>query len=240
MKILGIDIETGSSFDTPKEETTVTEIGLVLWETEKNTPLEIVNILVDEEREIHPEASEYTGIDEDMIADHGIFGLDACRVLVSMAEKAERIVAHNGNQFDKPVLEGLLKRFSYSNTSESWRANWIDTQSDIDYPSNMRSRSLIYLAASHGFVNPFPHRAVTDVLTMLQILSKYQIDTIIGNADSPRVRIVAQVSYDGRQKAKDSGFYWDGENKEWFREMRKNQVDKFSRELKFQTRIIEL
>jgi len=57
MKILGSDIETVSSLDTPKEETTVTEIGLVLWETEKNTPLEIVNILVDEEREIHPEAS---------------------------------------------------------------------------------------------------------------------------------------------------------------------------------------
>jgi len=98
-----------------------------------------------------------------MIADHGIFGLDACRVLVSMAEKAERIVAHNGNKFDKTVLEDLQKQFSYSNTSESWTANWTDTQRDIDYPLNMRSRSLCYLAAYHVFVYPFSKRAVEEL-----------------------------------------------------------------------------
>ena len=38
MKILGIDIETGAKFDTPKEENFITEIGAVLWDTDLGCP----------------------------------------------------------------------------------------------------------------------------------------------------------------------------------------------------------
>jgi len=240
MKILGVDIETGSSFDTSKDKTIVTEIGAVLWETDTNTPLEIENLLVNEEQGVHSQASEYTGINNDMIMNHGLIPSEAISRLHSLLIKADRVVGHNGNQFDKPILNHFITRQKMDVTSPAWERNWIDTQTDIDYPSTMRSRSLIYLAACHGFVNPFAHRAVTDVLTMLQVLSKYDINTIIDNADSPRVKVLAQVSYDGRQKAKDAGFYWNGDEKVWFREMRKNQLASFLNPLNFQTKVIDL
>lgn len=82
----------------------------------------------------------------------------------------------------------------------------------------------------------------TDVLTMLQVLSGYDIKTIIENADSPRAKVLARVSYDGRQKAKDAGFYWNGDEKVWFREMRKNQLQEFLKPLNFttKTKVIDL
>lgn len=240
MKVLGIDIETGSSFDSSKDTTIVTEIGAVLWETNGNTPLEMENILINEGKGVHEQASEYTGITKSMIEQHGTTPEVASSKLFGLVQKADRIVAHNGNQFDKPILNHFFKRYGFGEMSGAWENNWIDTQSDVDYPSTMRSRSLIYLAACHGFVNPFAHRAVTDVLTMLQVLSKYDVHTVIDNADSPRVKVLAQVSYEGRQKAKDAGFYWDGDNKQWFREMRKNQLEKFTKDINLILKVIDL
>jgi len=43
---------------------------------------------------------------------------------------------------------------------------------------------------------------------------------------------MAMVSYDDRQKAKDAGFRWDGEQRRWLRKMRDTQV----RELAFGVR----
>jgi len=43
---------------------------------------------------------------------------------------------------------------------------------------------------------------------------------------------MALVSYEDRQKAKDAGFRWDGEQRRWLRKMREYQVS----ELKFDVR----
>ena len=49
----------------------------------------------------------------------------------------------------------------------------------------IKTRSLPYLAADHGFLNPFPHRALFDVMTMIQIAGMYDINEILKYADSP-------------------------------------------------------
>lgn len=240
MKILGIDIETGSSFDRPKEETVITEIGAVLWDTDLNCPVAMESFFVDEGKGVELEAAQYTGITTDMIEENGITPEEAIERISQLLSKTDRFCAHNGNEFDKPVILGFLKRstnFYSSIASALNERNWIDTQTDIDYPSNMRSRSLIYLSACHGFVNPFQHRAVTDTLSMLRILSQYDINKVIENADSQRVRVVAQVPFDQKDKAKDAGFYWDSQNKVWFRQMRLNQTDSFCEKLDFKTKV---
>lgn len=238
MKVLGIDIETGSKFTTPKDKTLVTEIGAVLWDTDSNLPVAMENFFVNEGEEVHEEASSYTGITTEMIQQYGINGDLAGSKLFGLAQKADRVCAHNGNEFDKPVLDAFFLRHKFGPMPGIWNEkNWIDTQSDIDYPSTMRSRNLIYLSACHGFVNPFQHRAITDTLSMMRILSQYDINEVVANADSQKVRVVAQVPYHQKLKAKDAGFYWDGENKVWFRQMRLNQTDAFTDKLDFPTKV---
>lgn len=239
MKVLGLDIETGSHFKEVKEKTIVTEIGLVLWETETKTPLEMINMIVNEGVDVDPEATAYTGITQNTVIEHGIKPSTAISIMCSIIEKAERIVAHNGNEFDRPILTHFATRYGF-NLPSTWEKNWIDTQSDIDYPSHMRSRNLIYLAACHGFVNPFSHRAVTDVLSMLRVMSNYDVNQLVANADSPKKRVIALVSFDDRQLAKDAGFYFDGEKKVWFRQMRQNQVESFIKDLPFKTVVKDL
>lgn len=241
MKILGIDIETGSSFNTPKEKTIVTEIGAVLWDTELGCPVAMESMFVNEGEGVHLEAAEYTGISTDMIEEFGVSPDTASKVIYNLVQKADRICGHNGNKFDKPVLDGMFKRYMFGPMPGVWSSkNWIDTQTDIDYPSTMRSRNLIYLSACHGFVNPFQHRAVTDSLSMLRILGCYDISKVIENADSPKVRVLANVSFEQKHKAKDAGFYWDSDRKVWFRKMRKNQVEQFLKTIKFPFKVVEL
>ena len=91
---------------------------------------------------------------------------------------------------------------------------------DIPYPSVIRTRSLTALCAEHGFLNPFPHRALFDVAAMFKLLSNYDINRIVEIAKTPIIWIRARVSYDARQKAKDEKFMWDPNNKFWVRQVR--------------------
>ena len=88
---------------------------------------------------------------------------------------------------------------------------WIDTCTDVPYPPSVGSRTLRYLAADHLFINPFPHRAIFDVMTMLTVLSHYNVEEIAVLAKSPVIHVQAKVGYDEREKAKARGYMWEGQ-----------------------------
>jgi DNA polymerase-3 subunit epsilon len=231
MRLLGIDIETGD-FDT--ENTFITEVAAVLWDTEIGQPVKIFSALIDEEKEISKEAEEYTGISNFMRQTYGI-PLEAVEPnLKQLAVQSEYLVAHNGLVFDKPIVERKFKSLvGYK---------WIDTLIDIEYPNNCKSKNLTYLQAFHGFVNPFPHRAVADVLTMFKILNQYSFPRILAVANSPEIEIVARFEYPHRMhpqhaqlmeifnktkdKVKEAGFKWYPEEKRWKLKTKKCIADK--------------
>lgn len=215
MKILGIDLETT---DLDIENCEITELGAVLWDTEAKMPLEIINHLCYTERKISDEAREINGIDDKILISHGKpIDEEVIHDFVDLAEKSQAIVAHNATLFDRPILERIYERVMEQPLGSYL---WIDTRTDIPFPKKIRSRNLTTLAAEHGFLNPFPHRAVTDVLTMLKIMSHYPIGEIIERAKSPTIKIKAVVSYDDRQRAKDYGFYWDPDKKIWHKALK--------------------
>jgi len=45
------------------------------------------------------------------------------------------------------------------------------------------------------------------------------LEEMITQASRPKAMFVAMVSYDDRQLAKDAGFKWDGQSKQWTRKM---------------------
>jgi DNA polymerase III subunit epsilon len=85
----------------------------------------------------------------------------------------------------------------------------IDTLTDIPFASEPDSRKLKYLAGDHGFLNPFAHRAVFDVLTMLKVLSHYPIDKVLEYAKAPMITIRAVVDFNNKDKAKARRFSWE-------------------------------
>jgi DNA polymerase-3 subunit epsilon len=114
---------------------------------------------------------------------------------------------------------------------------WIDTLSDIDYPPHCGSRKLTYLAADHGFINPFAHRAVFDVLTMMRVLDQYPITEIIETMNQPTYIIQAVVSFQDKELARERFFRWNGVKRMWLRSMKKNKWE--AEEFPFDTNVID-
>lgn len=227
MILVGLDLETDGLEMTNR----ITEIGVVLWDTEAKRPLKIFNQLVnDPEVNITPEIQRINGItSEDLIA----YGLAPEKVFKAVSNffttfGVHAVVAHNGNDFDRPMLKANMARFGIALPER----NWIDTTMDIDYPPSITTRKLTHLAAEHGFLNPFAHRAVFDVLTMLHILSRYDIEEVFSNSRSPSITLTATAVLppwrdEGKSNAevKAHGFRWNADAKTWTKKVRKNRYE---------------
>ncbi len=243
MLLLGIDLETGGEFNSTSASNFIIEIGMVLWDTDFSQPVEIFSVLLDNERPVSAEASEYTGITDALLKRHGSKpDIRVIHPVKDLMEKADYIVAHNGRDFDRPLLEAFFGQRSHKMPVKPW----IDTLYDVDYPRNCTSRNLTYLAGFHGILNSFPHRAVTDVLTMLTVLSRYDIDEVVANASLPRLVVKAEVSFNDREKAKAKRFSWESPGKgggkypkSWVRIIREDQLDALKQECDFPIQILE-
>lgn len=217
MLVLGLDLET-TGLDPAKDE--IIEVGAVVWDTDRKSPVKIYSELVHATVPISPEITKITGITNEDVATWGVSPQEALINLEALAGKCSHLVAHNGLEFDKHFLDRCLKDFPDIQLG----LPWIDTMTDLPYPEDLKTRKLSYVAAEHGFLNPFAHRSLFDVLTMMKVFSAYPLDQILELTQSPMLRVVAQVSYADRDKAKGMGFRWDPNRKEWYSGLREAQV----------------
>lgn len=210
--IAGLDLET-TGLD--KETDYVTEIGAVLWHTEKNAPVKFFNKLIKIPIPVPEFIVKLTGIDDDLLEKHGELAGNVWTEFEEFIKPADYLCAHNA-PFDAGFIKRILPNLD---------KKWIDSSVDIEYPDSIQTRKLIHLAAEHGFVNPFAHRAVTDVLTMMQLLSKYDWNKTIESANTPSVTMRAMVPFEQNQKAKTAGYRWDGNRKFWVKNVKENKVN---------------
>ncbi len=234
MLILGMDLETtGLSMELDK----ITELGAVLWDTDRKKPVRIYSTFVwhKEKPPITKEIEDLTGITEEDLALYGISFYDAYQQFDLMVQQADYIVAHNGAMFDKPMLEAHCSGYDLPLPVKPW----LDTSKDIPYPEKITTRRLSYLATEHNFLNPFPHRAVFDVLTMLKVLSCYSIEDVISYSQMKDITLQAEVSYALKDLAKEKGFYWQAEKKMWLKTVKQDRVAKFLEQCKFRVNIYE-
>lgn len=229
--ILGIDFETTGK-DTSKDE--IIEIGAVLWDCTKGTPVKVLSELLCCENiwqnatATKEKIEQITGIAYEHLEQYGIPPIDGLEKLSAMMRTPNlmAVVAHNGNEFDKPLLLNVAKRRGV----EIPEVKWIDTMIDIPYGSHVQTRKLSYLAAEHGFVNPFAHRAIFDVLTMLKVLQQYDIEWVFKLSQEPSVTLVANTTppwEDGgasNEEAKSRGYRFQSETKRWIKLVKESQV----------------
>lgn len=229
MRVLGIDLET-TGLDVSKDRPI--ELGICLWETNSNQP--IVS------RGFYLWEATYPPVAAEALKTHGIqletlheFG-EHPREVLSWLEgfitrhRVDALCAHNGNGYDKPLLLNEIKRHGIE-TPNLQSLHWIDTS--VDFPEYGKSRSLLYLSAEAGFLNPFPHRAQFDVLSMLKLLSRHNTEEIVKNGKIPKVTLRGRLApgeqdFDKKKDwLKSRRYMWDGVNKFWIKDFKETEVD---------------
>jgi DNA polymerase-3 subunit epsilon len=214
----------------------VTEIGMVLWCTELNAPIKLFGTLVDpgSYAKWEPGAEKINGLTPEVCSKFGMEDEKALKYVLSWYGSADVACAHNGNNFDKPLFETWAARYGLDAQKSKL---WIDTRADIERPPR-DSHRLGYMAADHGFLNPFPHRAMFDVMTMLAVLTardiskappKYDLDMIQEIAKSPLRIVKALVSFDTNHLAKARGYhavYENGKFQRWELEVKEINLER--------------
>ena len=188
----------------------VTEVGLVVWDTTLRAPIKLFGAVVDPGPTAiwEPGVEKINNLTPTICTNYGMADDKALKYVLSWYGSADVACAHNGNVFDRPVLDTWAAKYGLDSQKSKI---WIDTKCDIEI-SPRDSTRLVYMAADNGFLNPFPHRAMFDVMTMLKILDKQDIDKVMEMAASPTVTVKALVSFDNNQLAKNRGFH-----SEWYR-----------------------
>lgn len=208
---LGIDFETtGLNRETDR----ITEIGVVLWEAQERVILSCLSTFVwdDSYPEYTKEALALMDCSLANLKKHSMTPGEAFNILLPLVQKADFLVGHNAKNFDKLMFEAELSR---QRKVLKDPMHWIDSSVDVPYPDKIATRKLVHLAAEHKFLNPYAHRAVTDVLTMLTIMSQYDPNLIARLSVEEDMLCIANVSYDDRDKAKERGYRWNGSCKRW-------------------------
>lgn len=199
--MLGIDVET-TGLDPDKHS--ICEVGAALYDTEAQRLVKQTCYLIDLPIGItwDEEAMTVTHLSPELCTKYGHDEDKSLRQLLSLMNSADVIFAHNGNLCDKVFIQAWCKKFEYEMPDKLW----VDTMTDIKWPREY-SKRLGYLAAEHGFLNPFPHNALADVLTTLLLIQRYPLEDILERAKSPTVHLKAVVSFDGKEAAKERGYY---------------------------------
>lgn len=228
---LGYDIET-TGLDVKADR--VTEVGLVLWDAYKKKTIFAASKLI-RNRIISKEIEQLTSIDQGMIDEFGEEAADVFNFVSVCFKKADYIISHNGNIYDKPMTINEFER-----SKIDWPSTpWIDTTTDVPFDPKITTRSLKYLASEKDFVNPFPHRALFDVLTMLKIVSYFDPDVIRDHSLAKTLLIKALVTRENKELAKARGYRWNPDKVSWYKTIKEFNYEKEALEAPFKVLLIE-
>ncbi len=214
MILLGLDMET-TGLDVVKDRPI--EIGAILYSTGQKRSLESAGFLVKTDVQISKFITDLTGITNSATQKFGYESLDALETVIDMAKQADAIVGQNVLRFDKRMVESWAARHGKVFPEKLW----IDTRTDLP---GVESKSLSYMAADHGFLNLFPHGALTDVQTCLKIVSMYDIDVVVARAKESVVILKAHVSYENNALAKARKYGWYPAAKIWYKVVKQSDV----------------
>ena len=232
MFFLGIDLET-TGLDPLSSE--IIEIGYMVWDTTQLCPVTFGSYLIKNHHPLPEEIKKITGINDAYLNKFGVDLKQAIISLSDLANKCDFLIGHNSIDFDRKYLSKACKKYSIQFPQKYW----IDTMIDIPYPSSIRTRKLDYLAVEHDISVVIAHRAVFDIWTTMQILSKYDINKIIERAKTGFVKLIAKVSYEERTKASIQGFKWDSKNKIWFKILRLHDAKNIQFDFPVSSEVIE-
>lgn len=131
-------------------------------------------------------------------------------VVRSFLGRASIVIAHNA-EFDKAFVQ---------NASElaGVKLHWGCSMRHIDWRKHQfQSLSLNYLAADHGFVNPFAHRALFDCATTFRLVKPYLKELIIRSYEREYLLKAVNSPFETKDALRQRGYRWDPNERCWSR-----------------------
>ena len=156
------------------------------------------------EKELSEEIQQLTGIRPDMLKKR-LMWEDFAEYLPERC----LVVAHNAS-FDRRIFEKTFNR------PESWDLHWADSLTEIRWTEKgYKAKNLEMLAYLCGYWYQ-AHRAINDVLMLLQVLKATQtLRELCEAAAQVSLEIEVKCSFDDKEQIKAAGFRWRSEGKSW-------------------------
>ena len=222
MLLCALDFEsTGLS----PENDRITEVGGILYSTGQNRVLETIGYLVKSDRQIPDEITRLTGITNAAVTKFGYDSIDGLEALLDMMNLADAIIGQNVIRFDKRMLEAWAKREGRVVPNKLW----IDTRTDLE----IEGKHLQYMCADEGWLNLFPHSAISDCQSVLKLVSTRDINKVVERAQSPTVVLLSHQDRTDNDLAKKRKFRWNPDYKCWWRTVKQMDVDAIVKEAPF-------
>ena len=142
---------------------------------------------------------------------------------------SDYLVAHNV-EFDRKWFgKGILPVINKP---------WLCTYDDFIWPNNPHPTSLVKTTLHHGIGVNQAHRALTDCQLIALLFDRIPnlldlVDQAVKRSIEPKISIIAYVSYDDRQQAKDWKFKFDWDNKKWVKKIRIREYEREKSEYPF-------
>lgn len=237
MILLSLDFET-SGLDTANSR--IREGGAILWSTGQHRILESTGFLLKDEPPITQEETAIHRITQSAIDRFGFKPKDSLENVIAMAESADALVGQNIRRFDYKVLISACIR-EHIDPRPIQEKLVIDTLTDI--PA-VEGKHLQYMLADHMRLNPFPHGALTDALSVLVLIEEHtaadgNIDGIIERARSPIVIVQSLHPRNENEAAKKKPFKfrWNPDRKIWWKALKQIDLESFLKDYKFETSV---
>jgi DNA polymerase-3 subunit epsilon len=199
-----VDVETTGLNPTQDK---VIELGLIEFRVGTNgVPIigSMYSGLDDPKMALTPEVSRLTGLTDEVLSGQTIDWV----LVKKLWDRASVVVAHNA-EFDRGFLEARTEL-------KGSQKHWACSVRHIDWRSkNFGSSKLQYLAADHGFANPFAHRALFDCATTFRLVSPH-LSELIESSYEPEYDIIAVGSpFETKDILRQNGYRWDSEQRSW-------------------------
>lgn len=225
--LLIIDLET-SAIDPAQGQ--IVEVGAVLFDAVAGVPLATKAALVRAESNA---AEAVNGIPTPVLAGPWTIAEERVESLLSgmakLAPEPPIWCAHNA-AFDRSWLPAYLGE------------RWICTYSDAVWPKlPNETGSLTAIALAYGVGVVRAHRAIEDCLTLAAVLQRVHeleggLDAWLARALESKRELVAIVSFEQKDLAKQAGFQWDPARKLWTRKVGESRAAAFAEGLPFKVR----
>lgn len=169
--------------------------------------------LQDPGQPLSPEITKLTGLTDGMVSGHRV-DWDRVREMLS---RASVVIAHNA-AFDRgflqrrPELAGVNPHWACSVKHINWRKH------------GFRTRALNYLAADHGFVNPFAHRALFDCATTFRLVAPYMEELIRRSYLREFLVVATGAPFETKDTLRQHGYRWNPEARVWARQMLEDEL----------------
>jgi len=215
MILLSLDFET-TGLDRDNDE--VIEVGAVLYSTGQKKCLESAGYLVKPvNKTISKEITDLTGVHPAAVEKFGFSSEQGLDNLIELAKQADAIIGQNVVRFDKHFFDNWCKRQRKPVVDKLY----IDTRTDLP---GVQGETLMLMCAKAGFLNLFPHSALSDAQSVLKLIDGHDIDKIVELAKSPVVVLQGMQGRGDNALAKKRKFSWNPDYKIWWKTVKESQV----------------